>query len=221
MSVSRTDLQSMERDELIELVLDLSNRLEGVEDDVDDIREHAALDRAKIRKETSEARDDLKGDLRNDIGNNNRRFAKLAQRVSRLEEELGVDIADGLANEGSDREDRDISNLGRVVRMGPEAIKDNPTARDYRANDIVDNWDRWGVRRKDRRNGTVTRKLRSKKDDIKTHLEDERDENLSWNQVYRAMERVAEWSSGEVSLNKTDSDGYVLVHQKGSGGEGQ
>lgn len=213
MSITRTELQSMDRDELVELVLDLSKRLEDLEETVKEDRDRAARERAESRLQANNARDELKDELKTDIANKSRQFAKLAQRVSRIEEELGVDIADGLGNEGSDRDDRDLSQLGRVVRMGPEAIKDNPTASDYRAKDLVDNWDRWGIRRKDRRKGVVTRRLRSKKDGIKTHLEDERGESLSWKQVYRAMERVAQWSSGEVTLQKIDSNGYVLEHE--------
>lgn len=148
-----------------------------------------------------------------------RERARLTRRVATLEDELDVPAADALATaEGEDPEH--LSKLGRLVRYGPEGVNDSPTSTMFRARELVVNWNRWGTVRDDAL-GTE-RRLASKTHDLKTRLEDARDEQLAWIQVYRAMELVAEWSDGSVTLEdgSNEEGSYVLVHRPQENADG-
>lgn len=157
--------------------------------------------------------DDLRDDRRTAEDRLHRERAKLARRVATLEDELGIAATDALAVAEGDTGDHHLSKLGRLVRYGARAVEENPSTTTFRARELVENWNRWGTVRDDALGRE--RRLASRKHDLKTRLEDARNESLAWLQVYRAMQRVAEWSDGAVSLEEgsRDEGTYVLVHR--------
>ena len=56
-----------------------------------------------------------------------------------------------------------------------------------------------------------TPKGRVLKDSLKTLLETVTGEKLAWRQVYRAMDKVHEWTNGRISHETTSRHGHVLV----------
>jgi hypothetical protein len=157
--------------------------------------------------------DELKRDIRSRSDQLHKERAKVARRLSTVEDEVGIARTDALAiAEGGD-DARHMSKLGRLVRHGPAAVSDNPTAKMYRAKELVENWNRWGTVRNDKLG--KQRRLSSSKHKLKSRLSDARDESLSWVQVYRAMELVADWSDRKVDLEdgSQDEGQYVLVHR--------
>lgn len=228
MSLSRAELQSMDRDELVEVIVGLSQTVDDLRAELDTVRQdridatdEAAKDRADIRRERANIIDELRSELQEEREQRkeaekrlHRERSKLARRLSAIEDEVGITTSDALAVAKGGQESDHLSKLGRLVRHGPEAVSDQPSAKMYRAKERVDNWERWGeVRRLDP--STKARRLSSKRDDLKTHLEDVRIESLSWRQVYRAMRLISGWSEGTVQLKDGD-DGegkYVLVYR--------
>lgn len=211
-AVSRAELEGYDRDELVDLVLDFSQRVEDLEERVSNDFETAAKDRASIRTMVNEAIADLEAEIEEVNTTQHKERGKLARRVTEIEDDLGVSSVDAIAVAEGEEADG-YTRLGRLMRVGPEAVVENPTAKMYRAKEIADNFGRWS--QKTKRSGIVERRLASKRDDLKTRIEDNRGERLAWKQVYRAMELVAEWSDGGMTLVEGDDrEGkYVLVHR--------
>lgn len=211
-AVTRAELEAYDRDELIDFVLELQREQEEIRDEIAEIKQHAGTDRAKIRKMVSEKIDELEDEIQEVDHVQHKERGKLARRVTEIEDELGVAAVDAIAIAEGEEADG-YTRLGRLMRVGPEAVVENPTAKMYRAKVIADKFDRWA--QKSKKHGIVERRLASSRDDVKTRIEDERDENLAWRQVYRAMELVAEWSDGGMALREGgDKEGkYVLVHR--------
>jgi nucleotide-binding universal stress UspA family protein len=228
-SKSRTELEAMSHDELVEYILDLQTRVDDLEARLDASqawRESltAALFGETLSEATSEggSLDDetlveLVENLRDQIASRvdtlHRERSKLARRVAALEDEVGVSTQDAVAiAEGGDGASG-LSRLGLLVKHGPEAVSDNPSTKMRRAKILLENWTRWGTVRDDAL-GTE-RRLASKGHDLKTRLEDARHETLSWLQVYRAMDLINDWSDSTISLEDgAESEGkYVLVHR--------
>lgn len=223
-SVSRAELESMDRDKLVDLLLDLSHEVERLRDDLDaerearrELQEHAGKDRAEIRQDIQAELDDLRDDLKQTRSQLHHERSKLARRVTALEDDVGVSTQDALAVAEGGQDADGLSRLGLLVRHGPEAVSDQPTEKMYRARELIENWSRWGVTRDDAL-GTE-RRLAAAGHDLKTRLEDARDENLSWRQVYRAMELIDDWSGATITLQEgSDDEGkYVLVHRPEDG----
>lgn len=213
MAISRADLEAMDRDQLVQVVLELDRRLEDVEERVSEDFENAAKDRADIRTTLSGEVDRLESDAKTTADQLHRERGKLARRVAALEEEIGVTTTDALATAEAGPDGEHLTKLGRLVRHGPEAVSDQPGATLFRARELVENWNRWGTVKDDELG--KARRLASKKHRLKTHLEDARDESLSWRQVYRAMEWVGENGGPNVTLTEGSADEgkHVLVHR--------
>jgi hypothetical protein len=228
MAISRAELEAMDRDELVDTVVELSETVADLQTSVETLRDEledesesrrdgdqlAAQDRKEIKSEIADARDDLDDEISTTADVLHRERSKLARRVSALEDEVGVTTADALATAEAGEDAHTLTKLGRLVRHGPEAVSDNPSAKMYRARELVDNWDRWGTIRSDAVSDPE-RRLASKQHDLKTRLEDTRGESLAWRQVYRAMQLIEEWSGPNVSLREGSEDEgkYVLVHR--------
>lgn len=218
MAVSRVDLEAMDRDALIEMVLDLDRRIEDLEEDIKRRSESAGKDRAKIRAEREQLLDDVRdeiGAVADRVDRAERRLhqerSKVVRRVANIEEELGFEDEDIIAlAEGGEEALRD-SPLARLLEAGPEAVDDRATETIYRAEVLARNWIRWG-RSKERGDGTIVeRTLATKRDDLRIRLEDTRDEDLSWRQVYRAMRKVADLGPENVRLVDRGNAGKTLV----------
>lgn len=219
MSLARSHLEAMSRDELVDVILDLAADVEQLRDDLDAERdarvtsqENAGKDRAAIRQELEQLRTDVEGDLQQTADILHHERSKLARRVAALEDEIGITAQDALAVAEAGEDGHQLTKLGRLLRHGPEAVSDRPTERMRRAKELVENWNRWGFVTPD---GTE-RRLASNSHDLKTRLEDARGEKLEWTQVYRAMQLVDDWSGPNVSLEEGQGDEgkYVLVHRK-------
>jgi len=111
--------------------------------------------------------------------------------------------------------------LGRLkLEYGPEAVDGRSTETLYRAEALARNWIRWGKSKK-RGDGTVVeRTLATKRDDLRIRLEDERNEDLAWLQVYRAMKQIAKMGPENIRLVERSDWGKTLV-QDCRGGDRQ
>jgi len=133
--------------------------------------------------------------------------AKLARRLCRVEEELDVDDPIAAA------ENRDTP-LHLLARVGPEAIETSPSETLRRAKTLLDNKNRWGQTRTNAKHGQH-RYLSSAQHDLKTRLEDARDEDLAWRQVYRAMRKLGQLGGTGVQFDESDSAGKMVVFRTG------
>lgn len=150
-------------------------------------------------------------------GRVNKQRAKLTRRVSNLEDELDLDDQDVIAlAEGGEDALRE-SDLARLLQAGPEALQQNPTAKYYRAETLVRNWLRWGEYRS--YDDYEERTLATKRDDLKTRLEDARGESLAWRQIYRAMQLVADLAPDNIRFTDDATYGKKLVQRIEDGGE--
>lgn len=213
MSVDRDQLAAMSKHELIDTVANLADQVETLTDELAAAEEHRNDLARQIAATSGDLYEDieaLEADLNTKEQTLHRERSKLMRRVSVLEDEVGITRSDALAVAEASGDVHDLTRLGRLLRHGPEAVTDQPSAVHYRARDLVDNWNRWGQVKSDAYG--KERRLASKKHHLLTHLEDSRNENLQWSQVYRAMELVAEWSDGKVELRQNDDEGKVLVH---------
>jgi polyhydroxyalkanoate synthesis regulator phasin len=217
--LSRAELEAMDREELVDAILNLATTVEDLQAELEEVKEHAAKDRAAIRREVNETEKDLSSQQRQDVDTLHHERSKLARRVSALENELDVEpsAAVQIAEAGA-KEAAEYSRLSLLLRHGPEAVSDRPTQRMYRARELLQNWDRWGTTRNDAHTDGPERRLAAKGHDLKTRLEDARGESLSWKQVYRAMQLIDEWSGETITLREGSADEgkYVLVFQEGS-----
>lgn len=139
-----------------------------------------------------------------------RERGKLARRVTAVEDELELDDQ-ALATAGGQNTPLDL-----LERVGPEAIEPNPSETLRRAKVLYENKGRWGQTRTNQRHGRH-RFLASKKHDLRTRLEDARGESLQWSQVYRAMKKLAQLGGDHVVFDETDADGKVVVFRAGGG----
>lgn len=212
MSLSRAEVERMDRDDLVDAVVDLSEAVADLRDELNELKDHTGRQQAELHARIS----DVEAMFSEDISSAEDRFhherSKLARRVSALEDEVGVSAADAVAIAEGGTEATQLTKLGRLVRHGPEAAVENPGPTAYRAKALVDNWNRWGTVRDDALG--KERRLASKEHDLKTRLEDVREESLQWAQVYRTMEKIAAWSEGTIELrDESEAEGkYVLVH---------
>jgi|GEM_PF-4427299 len=216
-TLSRSDLEAMDRDQLIEEILDLDRRVADLEEEIESHREHANRDRAKIRAERDELLEDLRdeiADLQDDLDRSERRLhqerSKVVRRVANIEDELGFEDEDVIAlAEGGEAALRE-SPLSRLLEAGPEAVDDRSSETLYRAETLARNWIRWGGS-KEQDGEIVERTLASSRDDLRTRLEDARNETLRWKQVYRAMLKIAEMGPENIRLVERDDWGKTLV----------
>lgn len=220
MSVDPENLMAMSKPELIGVITDLAEQVEALADELDAAEEHRNDLARQIASASGDLYEDieaLEDELQATEQTLHRERSKLMRRVSALEDEVGITQADALAVAEAGDDAQHLSKLARLIRHGPEAVAEQPSPVHYRAKTLVENWNRWGRVQNDA-HGKV-RRLASKEHDLRTRLEDARDESLQWSQVYRAMELVAEWSGGVVELRQTDDEGKVLVHTVGDGGD--
>jgi len=215
---------------------DLLDRLQSLEDKVDDLQ----AENERLREELEDARSaagvaraNIRQQINEEVGEANQAIAeeerqrarddsRILRRLSAVEDELGINGKDALGSV-TPGQGQSMTALARLLKFGPEAAIENPSAKHYRARVIAEKLDdeAWGTRVK--RGSDRYRVIRSAKDDVRTRLSDARDEDLQWNQVYRAMKTVADLSEGTVDLRDgTDGQGkYVLeLPLVRSGGDG-
>ena len=152
--------------------------------------------------------------LESELDRVNRERAALARRLTAVEDAVDIDETAVTSSDGGTP-----SPLELLARIGPEAVAvDNgPTL--HRAHEIARNRTRWGEIRVVLKYGRH-HVLATRHHDLKTHLEDAREESLSWNQVYRAIQLCADLGGEHVSIDEAyataeDDWGKALVVREG------
>ena len=205
------------RDELV-------SRIEDLEESLAEAVEYAAKERARTRRILSEAETEIRNDLREEQNARGREDAKLARRLSETEDRLDIDASEAFATADGGQEVSHLTPLQRLIRHGPAGAVEHPTTTHERAREIALNFGRWGQRIDDSY-GKRT-KLSVRKHALKGRLEDKLDEQLQWNQVHRAMQKVAELSDGRVELidpEESAEGSYALLarYDEITGAEGE
>lgn len=213
MSLSRAEVEAMDRDELVDAVVDLSQAVEDLQAEVETLRDDlqtevenrqsgladAARQRGNIRDDVDAVAEKVEsGDTSDEIDTLHRERLKLARRLTAVEEELDIDATE--ASKAADG--RKTSPLYLLEHVGPEAVSDHAGATLHRARTLVEHADRWGETRTNPKYGTH-RVLASAAHDLKTRVEDARDEDLQWRQVYVAMEKVADLGGDHVTFDES------------------
>ena len=165
------------------------------------------------RVETLEESDpeQVKENLHREQGTRAKSDAQIRTRLSQCEDELGIDKPDAIAREQGGEDVQHLSKLERFIRHGPEAVTERVYDVHERAREIALHFGEWGTKVNDATGKRI--QLRSKKDKLKTHLEAAFDRRFQWNEVYRAIDKLAEIAYGtqlECKKGKPDEGKYVL-----------
>jgi FtsZ-binding cell division protein ZapB len=213
MSLSRAELEAMDRGELVTAVVRLSETVQNLQAEVEVLKEkqtRASDVRTDMWDRIEALEDDSPADpgdqdsaTSDDIEDLHRERMKLARRLTAVEEELEIDAT--TANRAA--EGRDTSPLYLLERVGPEAVADHPGATLQRARELLENRERWGEVRTNMKYGRH-RVLASAAHDLRTRLEDARSENLQWRQVYVAMDKIASLGGDHVTFDEAYGDDY-------------
>ncbi|MFC5970093.1 hypothetical protein ACFPYI_01995 [Halomarina salina] len=220
----RADQGSMTREEAVERIEKLDDKLfdlaEHVYNGTDERVEELEAENEQLRERVGELEElvgTLQEKLRDETSRRGKEDGRMSRRLTAVEDELGMDSEEVLTI-AAGGEGGGMTPLGRVIKLGPEGALERPTAKHYRARAIAERWSDWGTV-----HGTKygrKRVLASKRDDLKTRLEDANDESIAWNQVYRAMEWVAENSGGVITLREgNDEEGRYVLEQTEPGGD--
>lgn len=214
-SISREEVEAMDRGEMVDLVLDLSSRLDELEERVESGFEAAGNGRAEIWTALNDGLEDVESEIRAGDDRQAHERSKLTRRVANLEEELGLEDQDVVALAEGGHEALRESDLARLLEAGPEAVTKRPSPVYHRAETLARNWMRWGESQEE--NGIVyERSLATERDGLLTRLEDRRNEDLTWKQVHRAMEKIAQLGPENIFL--TERNGKKVLVQRLDGG---
>ena len=137
--------------------------------------------------------------------------AQIRTRLSQCEDELGITKPDAIAREQGGEDAQRLSKLERFIRHGPEAVTERVYDVHERAREIALHFGEWGTKTTDANGKRI--QLRSKKDKLKTHLEAVFERRFQWNEVYRAIDKLAEIAYGtqlECRNGKPEEGKYVL-----------
>lgn len=193
--------QDRRMNEMGKAMASFRNRIEDVEAENEELK--AANERLRETvADQAEKHDELR-----------REYIRLARRLTAVEEEHGIDAA--TANAFGDG--AETSPLYLLETIGPAAVADTPGPTLHRARVLVENKDRWGNVRSNPKYGRH-RLLATTAHDLKQRLEDARDEDLAWNQVHRAMEKLATLGGDHVQFEERyasegENYGKALVWQ--------
>lgn len=218
MAVSKADLEAMDRDELVDVVLELAERVDDLEDRVKENREFAARDRADIRASMNELGEELRTEIRQEGDRQARERSQVTRRVANVEDELGIEDQDVVALANGDLDDLYESDLARLLEAGPTAVTKRPSPVYERAQTLARNWINWGAYA-DYSNGIAERTLATRRDDLRTRLSDARNEELSWKQVYRAMVKVADLGPPNITMTERDQGKMLVQRIENIGGD--
>lgn len=174
---------------------ELLERLDSMADRLDDVETHNEQQSRELQQanqritaletENEELRETV-ADQDEEIDALHRERVRLARRLTAVEEQHDIDPSTAKAfGDG-----KTTSPLYLLESIGPEAVADAPGTTLYRARVLVENRDRWGEVRQNAKFGRH-RLLATKAHDLKQRLEDARDEELQWGQVYPALKKLA------------------------------
>jgi len=200
--------------ELDQRVTALANGLEAAHDTIDELK----AENERLRERLPEAADVVtQDDVERLEAYVDGKRTELGRRVSAIEDEVGLSVADAL-RVGPDDE---LTPLGTLIRAGPQAVASNPSAQLDRAHTIATNYERWGERRSNPRHGGHVA-LATRKHGLKAHMEDARGEGLAWKQVHRAIDKLATLGQDAVVVDTEyapgdETWGKTLVFGAGDG----
>lgn len=136
---------------------------------------------------------------------------KCATVEKQIEETLTGEAADGSIEEETDetREDleqeRELLPIERLERFGEDHVAlANVTASVDRARTLFAHFREWASK---------TPAGRVIKSNLRALLSTACETSLSWKQIYRACEKLEEWSKGAIEFKKTDRHGWILVEK--------
>ncbi|WP_137284597.1 hypothetical protein [Halorussus salinisoli] len=147
--------------------------------------------------------------------------SKIRRRLSHVEDTVGIDVPEAIHTAEAGTDTQHLSKLERFIRHGPEAVTDGRVYPVHeRAREIALNLADWGTKINDAYGKRV--RLRSVKDNLKTHLEAAFDRSFQWGEVYRAMEKLDDLAEGsQLSLKHgTKDEGKYVLELKFSDGRG-
>ena len=162
----------------------------------------------------------LNKDLHRERAARTKTDAQIRTRLSQCEDELGINKPDAIAREQGGEDVQHLSKLERFIRHGPEAVTERVYDVHERAREIALHFGEWGKKITDANGKRI--QLRSKKDKLKTHLEAAFDRRFQWNEVYRAIDKLAEIAYGtQLECKKgTHDEGKYVLELKISDGRG-
>ncbi|WP_154552956.1 hypothetical protein [Halorhabdus sp. CBA1104] len=197
MNLSEIEPESLDRDELVDSIEVLTERIEEYEERITDLEEKA------LRRDSPEAaalRRCLEAVSDREVGSTSKSWL-----IASTHAEQRMDKLSGVLKnvDGSSVGDSD-STLERYASIPEDQRKDLLGATDRRAVVIYENWDDiaeratkgWAL---STRRSSVKKNAPSK---IRTELNKILDDELAWAQIYRAMKAVAELSGSEQSIDE-------------------
>lgn len=199
MELSEIEPESLDQDELIDVVESLADRVEEYEERIADLEEKA------FRRDSPEAaalRRCLEAVSDREVGPRSKSWLIASTHAEKRMNKL----SGALKNvDESSVEDND-STLDRYANIPEDQRKDLLGATDRRAVVIYENWDDiaeratkgWAL---STRRSSIKKNAPSK---IRTELNKILDDELAWAQIYRAMKAVAKLSGSEQSVDEAN-----------------
>jgi hypothetical protein len=128
------------------------------------------------------------------------------RRIDELEERI-EDEKGGVQADETAMQDDDMLPIERLIRLREEdedhpALPSNGRESFDRATTIFENFEKWSKR---------TPKGRTITSGLMNLLETATGTRLAWRQVYRAMDKLEQWTRGLITHERTNRHGHVLV----------
>jgi TolA-binding protein len=170
---------------------------------------HAVIEKLHDRIESLETELSELSDYR---AENERDKATIRQQVTEAIEDQDRETGTGSESEGSVDESRPpIAQLAEYGDQSDLAQVGGVTESVERAVTIFQHFSEWSQK------APVGRVVRS---NLKTLLNTATGERLAWRQVYRACEKLEEWSKGTIRFEKHRKHGWMLIEERSSSASG-
>jgi chromosome segregation ATPase len=200
---SEADAVDLNRDDIMRQFAELRQRITTLEETVEskneridelqqELREQnqrSARERAQIRQritsveEDVDTVEDVPEDLRDERDTRGREDAKLRRRIAAVAEKAGVDVTDADLL-GDDK-------IQRVVTHGVDDVESSPTTTHYRAATLLERLPEWGTKMADKKG----RRVAITAPEVRSRMEDARDEKLQTSQVNRVFKQIVTWAA--------------------------
>ena len=177
-------------------IAEMADRIDELESEVESLREERDTLRAELESQSD--RIEIRGDT-DEIGNlwidnlpvgralelRRDEIDDVETRVAELETEPAPDPEDTVDDEWTLAE--------KALAVGPDEVLDS--ASEKRAITILEHFGTWSSK-----TPGGNRVIRTGRDKLKSFLESERDESLSWKQVYRACKKLEIMTDGHIEF---------------------
>lgn len=178
-------------------------QLSTLEEEVRDLKEGKAEELIEIRS-TSEnpGLEDiwLAGQPLGKIVESNRKTAKSAEKQARAAGSSDSEPTGNGDENGSTNDETTLERIADDEQDNPAGVQIGPSV--DRAAQIMKHWFDWSDKGRDNRN------IRS---GLRKLLETATEEQLEWQQVYRACRKVEELTKGKIQFFKDDRHGWMLL----------